>query len=31
MQKTTIQKIYEISIGSNSINVGFLGSNRQYP
>ena len=30
MQKTPIQKAYEISIGSDSINVDFLGSNRQF-
>ena len=30
VQKTPIQKIYEISTGSDSININFLGSNRQF-
>ena len=30
MQKTSIQKAYKISIGSDSINVDFLGSNKQF-
>ena len=30
VQKTPIQKTYEISVGSNLINIGFLGSNRQF-
>ena len=30
VQKTLIQKTYEISIGSDSINIDFLGSNRQF-
>ena len=30
MQKTPIQKTYEISTGSDSININFLGSNRQF-
>ena len=30
VQKTPIQKTYKISIGSDSINVDFLGSNRQF-
>ena len=29
-QKTPIQKTYEIKKGSNSLNVEFLGSNRQF-
>ena len=29
-QKTPIQKTYEILIGSDSINIHFLGSNRQF-
>ena len=29
-KKTPIQKTYEISIGSDSINVDFLGSSRQF-
>ena len=29
-QKTTIQKIYEIKTGSDSLNVEFLGANRQF-
>ena len=29
-QKTPLQKIYKISTGSNSLNVEFLGSNRQF-
>ena len=29
-QKTPIEKTYEIDAGSNSINVDFLGSNRQF-
>ena len=30
VQKTPIQKTYEISVGSDSINVDFLGPNRQF-
>ena len=30
VQKTPIQKTYEISTGSDSININFLGSNRQF-
>ena len=30
VQKTPIQKTYEISVGSDTINVDFLGSNRQF-
>ena len=30
VQKTPIQKTYEISTGSDSINIEFLGSNRQF-
>ena len=30
VQKTPMQKTYEISIGSDSINIDFLGSNRQF-
>ena len=29
-QKTPVQKTYERNTGSNSINVEFLGSNRQF-
>ena len=29
-QKTTIQKTYEIKTGSDSLNVEFLGANRQF-
>ena len=29
-QKTTIQKAYEIAVGQDSLNVEFLGSNRQF-
>ena len=29
-QKTPIQKTYEINIGIDSINIGFLGLNRQF-
>ena len=29
-QKTPIQKTYEISKGQDSLNVEFLGSNRQF-
>ena len=29
-QKTPIQKTYEINVGQNSINIDFLGSNRQF-
>ena len=29
-QKTPMEKTYEIDVGSNSINVDFLGSNRQF-
>ena len=29
VQKTPIQKTYEIAVGSDSINIDFLGSNRQ--
>ena len=29
-QKTPLQKTYEISTGSESLNVEFLGSNRQF-
>ena len=29
VQKTTIQKSYEMPVGSDTINVDFLGSNRQ--
>ena len=29
-QKTPIQKTYEINIGTDSINIGFLGLNRQF-
>ena len=29
-QKTPIQKTYEIQKRSDSLNVGFLGSNRQF-
>ena len=29
-QKTPIQKTYEINTGSDSLNVEFLGSNRQF-
>lgn len=29
VQKTPIQKIYEISIGSDSLSIDFLGVNRQ--
>ena len=29
-QKTTIQKTYEIKTGSDSLNVEFLGTNRQF-
>ena len=30
VQKTPIQKTYEMSVGSDTINVDFLGSNRQF-
>ena len=30
VQKSPLQKTYEISVGSNSINVEFFGSNRQF-
>ena len=30
VQKTYIQKIYEISVGSDSLNIDFLGANRQF-
>ena len=30
VQKTPIQKTYEMSIGSDTINVDFLGPNRQF-
>ena len=30
VQKTLIQKTYEIAVGSDSINIDFLGSNRQF-
>ena len=30
VQKSPLQKTYEISVGSDSINVGFFGSNRQF-
>ena len=30
VQKTLIQKTYEISTGSDSINTDFLGCNRQF-
>ena len=30
VQKTPIQKTYEIAVGSDSININFLGSNRQF-
>ena len=30
VQKTPIQKTYEIAVGQDSINVEFLGSNRQF-
>ena len=30
VQKTPIQKTCEISTGSNSINIDFLGSDRQF-
>ena len=30
VQKTPIHKTYEISVGSDTINVDFLGSNRQF-
>ena len=29
VQKTRIQKTYEMSVGSDTINADFLGSNRQ--
>ena len=29
-QKTPIQKTYEIIVGQDSINIDFLGSNRQF-
>ena len=29
-QKPTIQKTYEIAVGQDSLNVEFLGSNRQF-
>ena len=29
-QKTPIQKTYEINIGTDSINIGFLGLNRRF-
>lgn len=29
VQKTPIQKIYEISVGSDSLSIDFLGVNRQ--
>ena len=29
-QKTLIQKIYEIQKGAESLNIGFLGANRQF-
>ena len=29
-QKTPIQKTYEINVGQDSINIDFLGSNRQF-
>ena len=29
-QKKTIQKRYEINVGQDSINIDFLGSNRQF-
>ena len=29
-QKTPIQKTYEINIGQDSINIDFLGANRQF-
>ena len=30
VQKTPIQKIYEINKGHNSLNIDFLGANRQF-
>ena len=30
VQKTPIQKTYEVAVGSDSINIDFLGSNRQF-
>ena len=30
VQKTPIQKTYKMSVGSDTINVDFLGSNRQF-
>ena len=30
VQKTPLQKAYEMSIGSDSINVKFFGANRQF-
>ena len=30
VQKTPIQKTYEINVGQDSINIDFLGSNRQF-
>ena len=30
VQKAAIQKSYEMPVGSDTINVDFLGSNRQY-
>ena len=30
VEKTPIQKAYEISTGSDSINIEFLGANRQF-
>ena len=30
LQKTPMQKTCEISTGSDSINIDFLGSNRQF-
>ena len=29
-QKTPLQKTYEISVGQDSVDVEFLGSNRQF-
>ena len=29
-QKTPIQKTYEIKVGQDSLNIDFLGSNRQF-
>ena len=30
VQKTPIQEIYEINKGHNSLNIDFLGANRQF-